>query len=731
MRCYPLEGDEIRVEMSASTVEVGTQQRFLSHVRPRERQFEEKETIQKQTAAIEAAIDGVAILDENGEYEYVNEAHASIYGYDDPGDLIGNSWRCLYGDAEVGRFEEQILPEVRETGSWQGEAIGERADGSSFPQMVSLSTVKSGGLVCVVRDVSDVKTGIDIDDTWLTRLNEMGQELMQAQRRATIADVALDTVGRLFEYDVACVRLLDDEENTLDIEAASDTATSLIESEPACDLEGTFAGQAYRQGETLVRTAENSGVLAATPVAASMHLPLGEFGVLTVASTEAASFTEVDVEGAKMLAASVEAALNRAERERQLREQTEDLQQQRNQLETVNQVNKLVHDLVGELFNASSREDIQQRVCDRLSESRLYKSAWIGELTVTGDGISVTAAAGLEEDSMQDVDELPVDVIGNGTVKEALSEGEVVDNRRYRVHDDGITDNPDDSMEATAAVPIQYDGRAFGVLVVNATHQDAFATVGTESLAILGDIIGFAINAVENRELLLSNKTVQLEFEVTDEDCLAVAITKDLGCYCRMQQTIQSSDGQYLSYVECEGVAGDEALDTIAAIDTVTHCRVISDQGNRCVVEVKRKGCGSEVMMEYGATMQRADAENGVGSLVIEAPQSVNVRQIVEAYEEYNPDSELVAKRELERPVKTAAEFRSSLEEQLTDRQTAAITAAYFSGYYEWPRESTGEEIAESMDISSATLHQHIRSAHKEFLTAFLENGTQSPTDPI
>jgi predicted DNA binding protein len=135
--------------------------------------------------------------------------------------------------------------------------------------------------------------------------------------------------------------------------------------------------------------------------------------------------------------------------------------------------------------------------------------------------------------------------------------------------------------------------------------------------------------------------------------------------------------------------------------------------------------------MEYGATMQRADAENGVGSLVIEAPQSVNVRQIVEAYEEYNPDSELVAKRELERPVKTAAEFRSSLEEQLTDRQTAAITAAYFSGYYEWPRESTGEEIAESMDISSATLHQHIRSAHKEFLTAFLENGTQSPTDPI
>jgi diguanylate cyclase (GGDEF)-like protein/PAS domain S-box-containing protein len=108
-------------------------------------------------AAIRAAMDGVAILDAAQLYTFLNDAHARIYGYEDPGDLIGRSWRELYDEDEVRRFEDDVMPAFRQAGRWRGEAVGRRRDGSRFPQEVSLTALGGGGLVCVVRDITDRK----------------------------------------------------------------------------------------------------------------------------------------------------------------------------------------------------------------------------------------------------------------------------------------------------------------------------------------------------------------------------------------------------------------------------------------------------------------------------------------------------------------------------------------------------------------------------------------------
>ncbi|WP_227015883.1 helix-turn-helix domain-containing protein [Haloarcula sp. JP-L23] len=42
-------------------------------------------------------------------------------------------------------------------------------------------------------------------------------------------------------------------------------------------------------------------------------------------------------------------------------------------------------------------------------------------------------------------------------------------------------------------------------------------------------------------------------------------------------------------------------------------------------------------------------------------------------------------------------------------------------GYYAWPRESTAEDLAETMDIASSTLHYHLRHALHQLLTVFFE----------
>ncbi|MFC7046301.1 helix-turn-helix domain-containing protein [Halobacteriaceae archaeon GCM10025711] len=62
---------------------------------------------------------------------------------------------------------------------------------------------------------------------------------------------------------------------------------------------------------------------------------------------------------------------------------------------------------------------------------------------------------------------------------------------------------------------------------------------------------------------------------------------------------------------------------------------------------------------------------------------------------------------------------------ELTDRQRAALEAAYFSGYFDWPRGSTAEEIADSLGISSPTFHQHFRKAERKLLESILADGDE------
>jgi PAS domain S-box-containing protein len=112
---------------------------------------------QWQAAAMKASMDGLAILDETGKYRYLNEAHARAYGYDSPRDLIGKTWEVLYDEPELSRFKGEIMPLFWKEGSWRGEAVGRRKDGSHFPQEISLSVIEGGGLVCVCRDISEQK----------------------------------------------------------------------------------------------------------------------------------------------------------------------------------------------------------------------------------------------------------------------------------------------------------------------------------------------------------------------------------------------------------------------------------------------------------------------------------------------------------------------------------------------------------------------------------------------
>jgi diguanylate cyclase (GGDEF)-like protein/PAS domain S-box-containing protein len=156
-RIMDLEGKPIWVFMSAVLIQYKGRPATLVMVTDITERKKIGERLKQQTEAMEATVDGIAILNKDEDYIYLNKSHARIYGYDSPLEMIGKPWSILYDLDELQRFKNDIMPKLKENGHWQGEAIGLKKDGSKFFQEISLTALIEGELICIVRDITQRK----------------------------------------------------------------------------------------------------------------------------------------------------------------------------------------------------------------------------------------------------------------------------------------------------------------------------------------------------------------------------------------------------------------------------------------------------------------------------------------------------------------------------------------------------------------------------------------------
>jgi len=102
------------------------------------------------------------------------------------------------------------------------------------------------------------------------------------------------------------------------------------------------------------------------------------------------------------------------------------------------------------------------------------------------------------------------------------------------------------------------------------------------------------------------------------------------------------------------------------------------------------------------------------------APE-IDVRSVIHTIQETLPDVELVSKQLVDRSATTTSVIQEQVGDRLTPKQQATLEIAYSRGYYSWPRDSTAEELAETLDISAPTLHYRLRQAHQAVLQALLD----------
>lgn len=379
----------------------------------------------------------------------------------------------------------------------------------------------------------------------------------------------------------------------------------------------------------------------------------------------------------------------------------------------------LLFETLRDLFESSTRDAIERTVCKRLADSAQYEFAWIGRPDSENGGIVPRIGAGPDADGETRTVTPTETPRVHGPAERAFRSGEV--QRRREVSADAVPDPwcrgvLDAAVRSVAAVPLVHGDAISGVLVAYATRPLAFGPREQAALELLGEAVGFGIRAVENRNLLFADTVVELEFAVTDPGLVYVRVSDRFDCELTVTGHVASASGEWSVYLRVEGASPSALCEAMADDPAVEQARVVVDDTNGGLVEVVTHDSALNEITDYGAMLTSGRAEEGRGRFHIEVPQTADVRQLVEQFRATCPEARLVAQREFDRPVQKAGELRQSIHDQLTDRQQEALSRAYRSGYFEWPRTSTASDVAESMGVAETTFHYHLRNALEKLL---------------
>lgn len=294
-----------------------------------ERAAQNTTRVRRQAAAMDASLTGISVLDEEGRYVYMNDAHAAIFDAE-PAELVGGTWRQIYDEDRIERIESTVFPQVAADGVWEGEIVGRRLDGSPVPQRVHLTTLADGGLVCVNRDITDEQRHRDR----LATIRERVETLMLADDREAVIGELVAAVGGITDRQFVGYWRYDGSRDALVPAQTSATAVEL----PTIPRGAGLLWDAFETGRQAYHPAVHTADGRYDPdtsFESAVITPVGNHGVLAVASRTAEDFTQDEQELVQITATHADTALRLIARNAQLRDARDQVVAERRQLRDV------------------------------------------------------------------------------------------------------------------------------------------------------------------------------------------------------------------------------------------------------------------------------------------------------------------------------------------------------------------------------------------------------------
>lgn len=628
--------------------------------------------------ALAAAIPGAVAVQSDATFVHVSEAFAATVGAD-AGDLVDASWRTLFAPEAAERLDRTALGTASSDGRWEGTVRTGGDEVAEVDVKLTLSPVDDDAVLWLVEEEDgNPDDGALADRRPFRDHPALGRTLLDA-----VDDVVyvIDEDGRMYFcnetlaertgydreeiYGMAPKRLIPEdhheyvpglmeairaiEDRRVDVDIRTSDGERLTHEFQGTTFEDSETGEAYRCGFARDVTEQR-----------------------------------------------------RRERDRRRR---------LDELATLNRINEILLETVREIVDTSPLHAVEELVCDRLADSALYESAWIGERSLDGDDIVDRASAGdgptgpdaVVPGERADAGALAADGVAAAAVRVATDD------------DAGAEHRDDDAAQAVAALPVSHEGNVDGALVVAADREDAFGEHERSALGVLGRMIGFVGQATRHEELLFADEVVELEFQLADGDGPLFDVAAALDCTFALEGYVTAGD-DWVLYLTVDATPGEAVVDALSRADGIERVRSLWDAR----LEVTLSSPVLDAVVETGAAVGAATVGPRTSRLVLEAPPEADVRDVVGAIRRQVPEAEFVARRDRERATTTADRPEGPLED-LTDRQREAMEAAYRAGYFAWPRESTAEEVAAALDLDPSTLHGHLRKGEATILAALFD----------
>jgi PAS domain S-box-containing protein len=369
----------------------------------------------------------------------------------------------------------------------------------------------------------------------------------------------------------------------------------------------------------------------------------------------------------------------------------------------------VVADVTEAVMRARSRTDLACGVVASLEST--YAGAWMGTYDPAAEAVEPRVVAGVPGG---DVPDRAVSVeAGETSVESAVSAA--LRDRCVRIEP---LPSATGGATAVAAIPIRFGDVCYGVICVYARTLEDVVDHEREVLAAMGRTVATGINALERSRTLREDETVELGFGLRGSHPL-VELAARLDCRLEFAGRVGDRDRPtHLYEVDVEGSRVRSAVEGVA-VDL--HAVLVEGTAD-CLVELSvRDSPLRSLLAEHGAALQAATFRPTGGEVTVTVGRESLARSLADAVGERFERGELHRYRRRADRAVPRREFVAELAAELTDRQHAALVRAHTGGYFEWPRDATGEDVAAAMGVCRSTFHQHLRAALRKVVGAVVE----------
>ena len=118
------------------------------------REAKSSNAVLTHTLAMDSAINGMAILDAEGKYIYVNTAYARMIGNTNREEVLGKSWREVPSPRDVASVVSEVREALQQHGKWFGPLTVHHSNGTVVPTEMAVTSLPDGGTICVSHDIT-------------------------------------------------------------------------------------------------------------------------------------------------------------------------------------------------------------------------------------------------------------------------------------------------------------------------------------------------------------------------------------------------------------------------------------------------------------------------------------------------------------------------------------------------------------------------------------------------